>query len=139
MRNLEIVTSTSRIWVSDDSIVRLVNCSRAEQTIAHARENVDAVWRLALGRHLPLYVDMTLPAAQTWECRKYYTGSAAAADCISAVGILAISSLGRVIGNFVIGVNPTKVPIRLFESEPVAVHWLRGFRDQQEAVSSHVA
>jgi hypothetical protein len=61
--------------------------------------------------------------AQTPECRSYYT-SEAAFRALSAVAIVTKSTLGRIIGNLMIGMNTSATPLRLFEDDESALAWL---------------
>jgi len=53
----------------------------------------------------------------------YYT-SEAAAHQITACAIVTSSVLGRVIGNLMIGMSKTNLPLKLFDTAEAAEQWL---------------
>lgn len=116
-------TATAEIWLGDNGIVHLRPHARREQTLDDAIENVDAVVVVSAGVRRPLLVHFERAAPQTPECRAHYTSQAAARN-LSACAIVTASMLGRVIGNLMIGVSETNLPLRLFDAPEPAEKWL---------------
>jgi hypothetical protein len=119
-----IVTQTAKIWLAEDGIVHLEPHARREQDLNDAKENVAAVQEIAGGVKRGLLIHFQIAVAQTAECRNYYT-SEAAFQTVRAVAIVTKSTLGRIIGNLMIGMNTSPTPLRLFESDEAALEWLR--------------
>ena len=126
MSGEEIISRTTKIWLGEDGIVRSVALSNAEETLTDARENMAAIAKVSAGTRRPVLVDLTRAKSITREARTYYSGTEAAPHH-KAVGIVAGSPVGRVIGNFYLGLNKTPVPTKLFGSEAEALDWLRRF------------
>jgi hypothetical protein len=91
---------------------------------------VTVVCALATAR--PAWDDWILDAraarAITRQAREYYTG-AENAKVTAGTAMLINSSVGRIIGNFLIQVNRPAFPIRLFSDETEALRWLAELRD----------
>lgn len=122
-----IETRTERIWLGPDGVVRGEARAGLTMVLDDAVENVAAVARLAQGARVPLLLDLRAYASSaSREAREYYAGPENAKVNI-AVGILIRSSVGRLIGNFFIGLNRTLFPTRLFSSPEEALAWLRQF------------
>ena len=118
-----IVTATARVWLGDDDVIHLRPHARREQTLADAIENVAAVEEVGGGVRRPLMIHFQSAAAQTPECRSYYM-SETAARSVLAVAIVTSSTLGRIVGNLMIGINGTSAPVRLFDDDESALAWL---------------
>jgi hypothetical protein len=48
-------------------------------------------------------------------------------DDTLATALIVDSPVGRIIGNFFIGMNKPGIPVKIFDSEDKAIQWLRGF------------
>ena len=64
-------------------------------------------------------------ASATRDAREYYAGPENA-KVVLAVALLVRSSIGRMMGNFFLGINKTVFPLRLFGEPEPAIEWLRG-------------
>jgi hypothetical protein len=122
----EIKTRTGRIWIEDDGIVRSMADTGSHETLKDAIENMAAIARVSAGIKRPLLVDLTKAGSIERAARTYYTSPEAAAHYL-AVAIVANSPIGRVIGNFFLGLNKTPAPSKLFGEHTDALTWLRGF------------
>lgn len=116
-------TATAHIWLEENGIVHLEPLARRKQELSDAIENVNGVRAVSAGVRRPLLVHFQQAAAQTPECRAHYT-SGAAAHHIVACAIVTSSVLGRVIGNLMIGMSETNLPLRLFDAAEPAEEWL---------------
>jgi len=116
-------TATAQIWLADNGVVHIEPIARRQQGLDDAIENVNAVAQVAAGVRRPLLVHFQQAAAQTPECRAHYTSEGASRH-ISACAIVTSSVLGRVIGNLMIGMSETNLPLKLFDSPQAAEKWL---------------
>jgi hypothetical protein len=130
-----IVTQTAKIWLAQDGIVHLQPHARREQDLNDAIENVAAVTELAGGVKRGLLIHFQEAVAQTPECRSYYT-SETAFQAVRALAIVTKSTLGRIIGNLMIGMNASTVPIRLFDSDEAGLAWLKAGENAESGVAS---
>ena len=126
MENEVIETRTAKFWLRDDGIVHSIDSGESQVTLADAKENVAAALKVANGKRLPIFVDITSVRSVTREARLHYRSEAGAYAIAAA--ILVDSTVSRVIANFVIGFDKPAVPARLFTSETKAIEWLTGFR-----------
>lgn len=123
-----VTTSTSRIWLDEtDGIVHLEPRARRKEELADAIENVNAVFAVSGRVRRPLLVHFQSAVALSPECRAYYT-SAEAARSVTAIAIVTSSTMGRIIGNLMIGMHPAQVPSRLFDDVEGATEWLKTVR-----------
>ena len=95
----------------------------AEMTVEDAREALAATERVALGRRLPVLVDLRGIKAQTREARQYFV-SEEATRVSASVALLVGSPVSRVVGNFFLRLNVQRTPTQLFTSEEDAIAWL---------------
>jgi hypothetical protein len=118
-----IETRTEVITIGDDGIVRCEVKPTAAHTLTDAEENVRATAELTKGRRLPLILDARRAKGISREAREYYTGPDNAA-VVMATAMIIDSSVGKIIGNFLIRVNRPPFPFRLFSDENSAHAWL---------------
>ena len=118
-----IETRTEIITYGDDGIIRCRVKSTAEHTLADAEENVRATAALTEGHRVPLLLDARQAKKISREARELYTGQKNA-EVVMATAMLIGSSVGKIIGNFLIRVNRPPFPFRLFSDEDSACAWL---------------
>jgi hypothetical protein len=121
-----IVTRTEKIWLGDDGIVRAVCHPGLVTHLEDAQGNVRAFAQAAGGRRRLGVVDLRAHAAGvTREAREYYAGPENA-KVVLAMALLVRSSVGRLLGNFFLGINRTSFPLKLFGEPEPALEWLKG-------------
>jgi hypothetical protein len=119
-----IETRTEHISLDDDGIVRCKVKPTDEHLLADAVENVQATSELVGGRRVLLLLDARTATKIDREAREYYTGPENG-QVVRATAMLIASSVGRIIGNFILRVNHPPFPFRLFSDEESANTWLR--------------
>ena len=122
-----IETRTEIITYGNDGIVRCSVKPTEDHTLADAEENVRATAVLTEGRRMPLVLDARQAKKITREAREYYTGPKNA-EVVMATAMIIGSSVGKIIGNFLIRVNRPPFPFRLFSDEDSAYAWLVDIR-----------
>ena len=126
METSEIVTRYAVSRLSPEGIVLKVTSPGAEYTLADAREELEAVWKISGGRRRPLLADIRNIKSIDQDARSFYAG-AESASRVAAVALLISSPLSRIIGNFFLGMTKSSISIKLYTSEAAAMAWLRGF------------
>ena len=127
MNNPMIETRTTKIWLNDNDIIRIVTKPGVtKQTLSDAVENMDALEKVRLGKKRPLFVDIRAAMSTDAEGRKYYSRPELA-DRFTACAFIVGSPISRVIGSFFLGLNKLPFPVRLFTSEEHAFEWLKEF------------
>lgn len=124
-----IETPTGYVWLRPDGIVQTTNRETREQTLEDARVNVRAIAGLVGGTRRPLLVDNSVPAPLSRECQQHYVSDEAAENVV-AVALLVNDWFGRLVGNLMLTIQRTDVPVKLFESEAEAVRWLLAHREE---------
>lgn len=122
----EIITRTQRIWLDDSGIVYCEVLGTVMMDLDCALENVQAVKQLGNGKRVPVFVDMTKSMGATKEARAYFA-DAEVAKIQCACAMLVDTLLSQLIGNFFLGLNKTKFPVKLFSTEKEAKDWLKKF------------
>lgn len=117
-------TDTGYVWLRPDGIVQTTNRLQREQSLEDANKNVQAVAAVSQGKARPLLVDNSLPAPLSRECQTYYVSDESAKN-VTAVAILVADWFGRLVGNLMLSLKRSDVPMKLFESEEDATRWLR--------------
>mgnify|MGYP002777813040 FL=1 len=122
------MTRTEQIWLGEDGVIRAVVHPGLVTNLEDAQENVRGFARVAGGVRRLAIIDMRAHAASaTREAREYYAGPENA-KVVLAVALLVRSSVGRLIGNFFLGINKTTFPLKLFAEPEPALEWLRGLK-----------
>jgi hypothetical protein len=112
------------VWLGDDGIMIILNKDNVEITIADHRLTYIKLRELAAGTRRPVLVDLR-PIRSMDKASRDYSASSEHVDLMSAVALLIGSPLSRVIGNFFLGLNRPRFPVRLFSDEEEARQWLR--------------
>ena len=123
-----IETSSSRIWLDENGILHTVNRPGCCFDLAAAQENIHAVRNFLNGRKVPVAVDLRGTRSVSREARQYYAKEDGAVETL-ATALIVDSPVGRIIGNFFIGLHKPKSPVKIFDIETEAVEWLKGFLD----------
>ena len=98
-----------------------------EHLLEDAIENVRATSELVAGRRVFLLLDLRATVTISREAREYYAGPVNA-KIVRATAMLINSSVGRIIGNFILRVNRPPFPFRLFSARESAEAWFHELR-----------
>ena len=90
-----IETRTAKFWLRDDGIVHAIDLGESQVTLADAEENVAAALKVASGKKLPIFVDITSVRSVTREARLYYRGEASVYATAAAILIGSVVSSRR--------------------------------------------
>ena len=74
----------------------------------------------------PIVVDLTNIKTVSKESRDIYSSDEIGA-IISAAALIVGNPVSRIMGNFYVGINKTKMPVRIFTRRDEAKKWLRDF------------
>ncbi|MGK5088175.1 STAS/SEC14 domain-containing protein [Bdellovibrionota bacterium FG-2] len=119
---IELRISTT--FLRKDGILQVDVSPNAEMNLSDAVESINAQAVLAAGIKRPLLVRMGSMKSMSRDARSYLGGPEAAKN-VYATALVIGSPIGRVIGNFFLGLNKTIYPTRLFTSEEDAISWLK--------------
>ena len=123
--NNEIITSSHKILLLDDGIVKLI-CFTRDETIEKAREALDAFKIISEGKKIPLLVDNRQQKSISREARMFYSGKEFT-DQLTALAFVVESTISKVLANFYLGLNKPPYPTRLFTKEDEAIKWLKTY------------
>jgi len=126
MENEVVTTRTGEFWLGEDGIIRGIISPTDEHNLADAKENGEAVVKVSEGKKVPLFIDMVSCKSITREARAHYARERVGEE-VYAIALLIGSPVSRIIGNFFMGFNKPKHPVKLFNSETGAIEWLKGF------------
>lgn len=113
---------TYHTWMGLDSIARTRVKEGAEIVLEDARANSGAVNSLHGPEKFTLIVDTRNIKSISKDARDYFSMNGRESRVI-AFAILIDSPLSRIIGNFFMGLNKPRVPVKLFNKEYKAVLW----------------
>ena len=114
---------------NNNNIVRSLVSENAELTLEDAKAAIIACKQLSNGKKLPIFVDLTDIKSMNREARLYY-GGVETAEVVTAIALFTPSSVSKMIGNFLIGLNKMVAPAKLFSSEEKALLWLKEYQDE---------
>ncbi|MBD3344724.1 MAG: PAS domain S-box protein [Chitinivibrionales bacterium] len=118
-------TSTSKIWLGNDGIIReIVTKPNVSMTLSEAQQEIAAILLASRGKPRPCIVDVRKSGWVTREAREYLSGSDAARGT-SACALIVDSPLSRIIGNFFTTFNRPAFPVKLLSSEEEALGWIQ--------------
>jgi len=127
----EIKTRTSRIWLDEEGIVRIVKLLGVEETLEDAERNIAAVIKVSGDKKRPIFIDGSLLKSITRKARMYYAKNIP--KLARAIAPLIKSTFSRVLVSFLTGyikrVENANVPIKSFKTEKLALDWLKEYLD----------
>ena len=112
--------------MGEDGICRTKVKKGAHITIVEAKENSEAVISFQKGNKYPIIVDSTEIGSMTKEARDFLSLRNRPSP-VSGIAIIIGSPLSKVIGNFFIGLNKSRVPNKLFITVSSAEAWAKRF------------
>ncbi len=121
-----IETTAYLTWMGKDGIARTTAKPNADVTLKEAKENSIAVNSLSTGQNFPLLVDAREIRSITKEARDLFSLNNRS-SYVNSFAIIIGSPLSRIIGNFFMGLNKPRVPVKLFNSEQEALVWLKKY------------
>ncbi|MGK3959669.1 hypothetical protein WMF38_42315 [Sorangium sp. So ce118] len=134
MGKSEVVTfSSGRVWADESTgIVRVEFAPGTHQTVQIAREVIASIRALSKEPRWPTLVDLANIKGADRDARTYY-GSSEAMASWAAVAMLTSSPLTTTLANMWLAVFRTisggrGKPTKIFDDEPSAVEWLKGFK-----------
>jgi hypothetical protein len=122
----KIITRTQEMVLDEQGIVCCKVLEGAQIDLEDAKENVMAVRVLSNNKRVPVFVDVSGSKGGTKEARNYFA-SEEVAEVQTACAFLVKSPFSYLIGNFFLGLNRTKFPFQLFQTEEKAKEWLQKF------------
>jgi len=127
--NEYIETSCYYTWLGSDNICRTKAKDGAEVHLKEARENSVAVLSFHRDKKYPILVDATQIKSIDKEARDFFSLQNRPSP-VNAIAIIIGSPISRVIGNFFIGLNKSRVPNKLFTAEKPAIEWLSNYMEE---------
>lgn len=118
-------TSCFHVWLREDGVL----CSKIKQgavvKLNDAIENTEAISSLIYKEKHPLLVDTRGVKSLSKEARHHFSLRDREKIRLYAIALVVDSLVGRVIGNFFIGINKPMVPTKLFGNVEDAMVWLK--------------
>lgn len=118
-------TLNFKLWLGDDDVIREKWTPGTYVTLELAKQSVEPVLAICKEKPYPLLVHLDGIKGMDRDARVYYSGL----DGPSAVALVGVSPIARVIGNLFIGLNKqtTQLNLRMFAQEEEALTWLKAF------------
>lgn len=128
MAEKRITTTTAKITLGEDGIVRIRVLLGTRETIATAQENSAAFRDLCGKKQHPVLIDMAGALWAPQEVRRFYSDMSLSSP-VAAAALIVPNPVSRVIGSFYLGFNKPRHPVKLFTSETPAIEWLKNFKE----------
>ncbi|MHA7155836.1 SpoIIAA family protein [Arthrobacter sp. TMN-50] len=103
-----------------DDVIRLVMPQGVEITGDIAAAHAERARTIANGSLRPLLLDISGVGSISREARAVFSGSRSS----SAIAVLGVSPVDRVLASFLLGGDPPPCPTRFFTTESEALAWL---------------
>ena len=121
-----IETRTSKVWLGDDGIIRVIKKEGSQEHVDDAKETVQAIRSITHEKKVPALVDIRNIKSQDEDALEYYAGWTSPMS-ESAVALLINSNVGEASTTEFLGFQRPVLPTRVFELEEDALDWLKGF------------
>lgn len=121
-----ILTRTECIELEDSGIICCTALEGSYLSYQDGLENLKAVESLKTTSRVPVLVDIRKSKGASKECRALFA-SDEASRIQSACALIIESPLSSLVGNFFLGLNKPKFPLRLFTDISEARKWLQTF------------
>ena len=125
MENKVFKTKTAELKL-ENGILQCDVFPNAEITIEEGKKIMEASFKLSNGKKLPILADMRRIKSMPRESRIYLSGEEATKTA-SALAVLIETSISKIIGNFILGLNKPTYPVKMFNSKQKAIEWLKEF------------
>jgi len=119
-------TKATLTHLRDDGIMVVETSTTEHFSLDDAKEAIVSQAVVSKGQKRPLLVFLRDIKFMSREARAYIGGPEAEKN-VSASALVINSTVGRVLGNFMIGFNKTLYPTKLFTDEDDAIEWLKGY------------
>ena len=123
-------TSTARVSLFEPGIVLIEFREGVAVELQHAAEIIAAAAKLSRGMRHGNIVDVRKLRYMSKDSRDLFARQES--STVSAVAVLAKSSLQRSLGNVYLSVSRPRIPSRLFSNEHDAAAWIRAQNNQRQ-------
>lgn len=120
-----VETSTAKVWLGSDGVLRVVEAPGVKVTREDAREELEAMEQVSGDSKRPVLVDIREARSVTNPARKEYSNRIG--EVSTAAALVVCSPVSKVLGSFFLRLNRPNHPSKLFTSESKALEWLQGF------------
>ena len=117
-------TRAADVHLQDDGLLYIDVFPKAEIIKKDAEEILDAIVSVSDGIRYPLLIDGNSLLSVDRDSRKLFSTT----PTVSAVALVVGTPLGKIIGNFFVGLNKTDMPFKLFTSKTEAFEWLEAYK-----------
>ncbi len=120
-------TSHGEVWMDEEGILYQDYSPGTELQLEDSLEELK-IYRTTFCEEekMPIIVDLSNIKTVSKESRDIYS-SEEMGDTISAAALIVSNPVNRIMGNFYMGINKTKMPVRMFSGTRDAKHWLKDF------------
>ena len=132
MEELQEETSTAKIYWDSKNEVAVGKLFANISTLDAAVENIDAQERVRdkmNKKQTRVLIDMSVVSEISKDARDYFANERTA-SIQRATALYITSSIGKVIGNFFMGLNKPITPTKLFTDKEEAIKWLQTYSNE---------
>ena len=120
-------TSHGEVWMDEDGVLYQDYLPGTVLKLEDSLEELK-IYRTTFCKEekRPIIVDLSNIKTVSKESRDIYS-SQEMGDTISAAALIASNPVNRIMGNFYMGINKTKMPVRMFTGAMDAKNWLKDY------------
>ena len=120
-------TTQGEVWLDKDGILHQEYAKGAELKLQDSRAELKLYQtRFCHEGKRPIVVDLTGIKTVSKESREIYS-SEEMGNILSAAALIVGNPVSRIMGNFYMGINRTRMPVRMFTRTTDARKWLKEF------------
>ena len=120
-------TSYGEVWMDEDGVLYH---DYSPGTVLKLEDSLEElkIYRTTFCKEekRPIIVDLSNIKTVSKESRDIYS-SQEMGDTISAAALIVSNPVNRIMGNFYMGINKTKMPVRMFSGTRDAKNWLKDY------------
>jgi len=119
-------TKKCQVFIDDLGILIQSYNENTELTEKDALEEIKLYGKIIPKKKRPILIDIGNIRTVERNAKSVYA-SEEAAEFLSATALIISNPVSRIMGNFYMGINKTKMPVRMFTSTGDARKWLKDF------------
>lgn len=117
-----LMTPWGPIWLSAEGVVMNIG-TNSSQTKEEVAEYLSYIKKAAGGKPRPLLIEISLVRNASKELREEYDRQKFD-ELVTATALVTGTSISNMIGNIIIGITKSKLPVKLFTNPTKAREWL---------------
>ena len=125
MADKKYIHPKGRFTIDENNIIHADYDKFADITLQDAIREVNIALEIGKGEKVLSIINITNVKSIEHKARQYYS-SPEAERAYKAVALIVNSPISKMLGNFFLGLNKPKMPVKLFDIKEKGLTWLKG-------------